>query len=237
MLCSKCKIEKESIYFSPGSSWCKECRNLLMAKRKEKKKELKVKYLNPKKSRPLEKDKLMLSEDWEKLVKVVDKKEALLLLDLIQNCGLRVHEALFLTPADFDFTKGLIQVKTLKQKNQQGVIHTLCVRPDILSILQRLNFGPATCYFNFKYNNLLKYFKRWLKVAGINPRLGIHSLRHLYSSRFRPAGIKDIDDQRRLLRHAAPGVTELYLHHSSLDLKELAEKTWLRQPWLWKELD
>lgn len=220
--------------FSPRSSWCKNCRNIWMGNRKLFLKEKGIKYMNPKRVKWNDEEKLLSKDEWESIWPHIKDPDILLAFDIMQSSGLRVHELLYLRMKDFDFRKGIAKVNTLKQKEKRPEGHTIPMRPDILSEIQRRDKDPL---FSIGYDALYDEFKRIGKKVGINPRLALHSFRHLCAMRLNKAGGSTLQIAR-MLRHAygtggREAVTLGYLHTNLDELKDLARRSWKEQIWLW----
>lgn len=234
--CTKCKVAQSAHDFSPDSAWCKRCRREYRAVRKARLEALQRRWLKPERAKPNEDETAMLPDDWEKFYRCVDDRHLLLLFDFLQATGLRIREALPLTPRDFSFERGVVRVRTLKQRYERGVIHTLHVRPDIVERLKVLGCGPDDRLFPFAYETVRLAFKRVLVKAGLNERLSLHSLRHLCGYRAAKASNGNEYLTARILRHAMQrdrSPTKRYMHATPADIREVMEKMWNAQPRLW----
>ena len=229
-VCTKCGEDKKEEGFSPGSSWCKGCRNTWMAFRKDYLREKGEMYMHPEDARPDEEDKYLSPEEWVQLVPWIRDKKFLLYLDITQSLGLRANETFGLRDSDFDWDRGVVKVRSLKRKDRAQL--TLYVRPDLLAQIRKEGFE-----WGFKYASALARFKRALKWAGLNPRLGIHSLRHLCATRCAMIGASQIEIARVLRHTISSGSVGKYIHVIPQRLKEICTKMWEEQPWLWKGED
>lgn len=232
-LCTKCKTEKEEQHFSPGSPWCKQCRREAMADRKRRLIVSGKPYIRPERAKTEVEEKLLTAEGWEKFWPLVKEVDFLLFFDLSQSVGLRANETLALTKSSFNFEQGTVKIKTLKQK-RGSPIHILPVRPDILQYIQTLD---RETLFSFPADRARRKFKKYANLANLNPRLSLHSFRHLCATRLHEAGI-DIQEIGEILRHKPQqGSTSYYIHSAVSRLKETLMKGWEKQTWIWKEPD
>ncbi len=224
--CTNCKQEKEEDKFSPGSSWCKYCRNEWMLFRKHYLKEKDIMYMHPERAKVNEEDKYLDYRDWETLTKCVKDTMFLYYLDITQSLGLRANETFMLKIEDFDWMKGTVKVTSLKRKDKAKLL--LYVRPDLLVKIKKDGL-----VFKFKYPSAWAQLKRELKRNKLNERLGLHSLRHLAATRLQDVGANSFEIGR-MLRHTPQGVTGRYVHITPQRLEQLAKLTWEKQPLIWK---
>lgn len=224
--CTKCATNKPLSAFSPSSSWCKECRTKAERQRKEKKRELGVKFLRPDRRRVLPRDRYLDPEQWPALIDAVKDERFKLYLDLLQSLGLRANEALQIKPEHIDFDSQEILVASLKRRDSEE--RPLPVRPDIVRKLREIEYP----YFPFSYHTALYRFKKAVEKAGLSKRLGLHSLRHLCATRLREAGASEYDTGY-VLRHTNKDITAVYGQAALRRIKKLLETTWESQPKIW----
>lgn len=227
-ICSKCHVEKAIAFFSPGSSWCKVCRNAKMGERGVKLKESGERMLRPERAKSLPREKKMTMAEWEVFWPVVDNANFRLFFDVVQSLGLRAHEGLALTRESFALDNGLVTIHTLKRKD--GHVLELPVRPDLLAHIHASD-GPL---FPFTYDRMLDAFKRYAKRAPkLSPRLSLHALRHLCGTRLYMAKASN-EEIGYFLRHKPRSMQERYIEIPNDRLIELAEAMWEKQTWLWR---
>ena len=231
--CTRCKKTKNrDTDFSPNSSWCKECRRLrAKAIRLGRKAGVLPRYFAPHKTKS-EPDKYMYPEQWPDFINEVKEEGARVFFDLLQSCGLRVHEGLVLDVSRFNFKDGTVRVETLKQKDGIRPKVDLFVRPDLLAKI-RLGFDTHPSLFPHSYDHVLLRFKQAAKKIGLSEKLAPHSLRHLFGSRINQAGATTAEIGI-MLRHRPKSVTEVYIHIDRKRRKDLMERTWKEQPHLWE---
>lgn len=139
--------------------------------------------------------------------------------------GMRVGEALALTPDDVDFKSCKITIS--KSLNQLGHIttpktvssnRTLTLPTHVIHFVQetysRLSY-EAERLFPVSYSQVLFHFKRAIKVSGVRP-LKIHALRHAHASILINNGIPVTAVSKRL-GHTSPQITLSVYAHASDD--------------------
>lgn len=177
-------------------------------------------------TRPEEKN--MDPEEWETLCLKVRDRRYLLYFDFLQSLGLRAHEGLILKPTDFNFEKGVVNITPLKRDDDYSVLFP--IRPDLCERLRRTEYP----YFPFQYEAALRIFKRASAEAKLNPRLALHSLRHLCATRLTLIQTSDFE-RVYFMRHKPKGMTNRYGFVPMARLRQISEELWKGQTWIWKE--
>lgn len=139
--------------------------------------------------------------------------------------GMRIGEALALTPEDVDFTSGRITIS--KSLNQQGHVTTpktassnriLTLPTHVTQIVQdtysRLSYEVERV-FPVSYQQAFHHFKRAIELSGVRP-LKIHALRHAHASILINSGVPITAVSKRL-GHTSPQITLSVYAHASLD--------------------
>jgi len=217
-----------TIEFSPGASWCKLCVAACMAKRNERLRTEGMKYINPDRAKPNDEDRYISNQEWICLAHTIRDFEFLLYCDLAQSLGLRAHEVLLLSERDFDLSKGTVMVTSLKRKDRER--HMLYVRPDIVRKIKTSGIA-----FSFDYDGALRRWKKWVEIARLNTRWGLHVLRHLCATRLYEIGANEYEIER-ILRHKPQRMSARYVHIPKERLLEIFEKTWQMQPRIWENV-
>jgi len=226
--CTHCKQTKDTVNFSPGSSWCKLCRASAMKERKQTLFILGKKAFDESRIKRRPEEKNMDPEDWELFWPAVTNLNYRLYFDLLQSLGLRAQEGLGLTPTDFDFNKGIVNIKPLKRDDNYSAHFP--VRPDLITKLQSMGYP----YFKFTYISAWRVFKKTVDQLGLNHRLRLHSLRHLYQTRLVLIDASEFD-RAYMLRHKQKSQTNQYGYVPMARMKQLSAKLWEAQTWLWKK--
>ncbi len=203
-----------------------------MAERKATLKVTGQRVLNPAKVKTLAREKKMTIEEWERFWPNVEQTHHRFYFDLVQSLGLRAHEGLDLRLTDFDLAHGFVMIRTLKRKDSH--VLELPVRPDILEkIAGWKELEKPLHVFVYSYDQMLREFKRAAAKAGFNPRLALHSLRHLCGTRLYMAKANN-EEIGYFLRHKPRSMQERYVEIPPDRLVELAKTMWEKQTWIWK---
>ncbi len=208
-----------------------------MAARNKKLKETGVRALRPERVRALAREKKLTIDEWEKLWPSVMGPHYRFYFDILQSLGLRAHEGLALRRDDFDFARGFVTIRTLKRKDTHML--ELPVRPDILVFADEWFNAPLTeptHLFSYSYEQVLLAFKQSIARCGLNPRLGLHALRHLCGTRLYMARATN-EEIGYFLRHKPRSMQERYVEIPNDRLTELAQLMWEKQTWIWKTSD
>ncbi|MBT9174573.1 MAG: Tyrosine recombinase XerC [candidate division WS2 bacterium] len=124
----------------------------------------------------------LLPEEWKVIVNttLTFSIKYGLLWDLIGYSGLRISEALFITPKDFDFKNNIIRVLTLKQREKK--FDYVKLPKGIMDILKSYissnNIQPTHKLWDISRQSAWKMFKKCLKLSNLDKRFTIHGLRH-----------------------------------------------------------
>lgn len=139
-----------------------------------------------------------------------------LLWDLVFNGGLRISEALYITPSHVDFKNNKIKIYTLKQKNHilkadeilfPARTITICYK-----IIQAYKIKPNSSLFNITRQWAWKTFKLLLKRSGLSNKYSPHALRHAHGILVAEATKGDIVKIARRLRHRNSANAFRYTH-------------------------
>ena len=149
------------------------------------------------------------------------------ILETIYSCGLRVSELCGLRRENIDWDEQLVRVRGKGQKERQVPIG----QPALAAIEQywqaaRLpREAAAPVFLAYRHRTepmsprtLQRRLKRWLAVAGLDPRLTPHKLRHSYATHLLDAGA-DLRSVQELLGHAHLVTTQVYTHLTTDRLK------------------
>ena len=149
-------------------------------------------------------------------------------LEMIYSCGLRISELCGLRVADIDFSGQAVRVRGKGKKER-----LLPVGAPALTALQdywaQLLEPPLASQPAFRTDTtkaaalsplqLSRRLKTYLIVAGLDPHLTPHKLRHSYATHLLDAGA-DLRSVQELLGHAHLATTQVYTHVTTERLKK-----------------
>lgn len=143
-------------------------------------------------------------EEFAKLLKATQKQHHKLAFVLAWGSGLRISEVLNLEPRDFDFSRGLINVRLGKGKKDRYTVIPPYFRQD------HLEFLPIPC----EARALQKAFTYYAELTGLKakkPKVRFHSLRHGFATHYIENG-GDINKLKILMGHTSISMTDIYTH-------------------------
>jgi integrase/recombinase XerC len=154
------------------------------------------------------------------------------LLETIYSCGLRVSELCGLRAEDINWNEQLVRVRGKGKKERQVPIGTPALEairkywdslehapagqmPVFLASAHRLDaLSPRVVQIRLK---------RYLEIAGLDPNLTPHKLRHSYATHLLDGGA-DLRSVQELLGHAHLATTQVYTHVTTERLKRAYDK-------------
>jgi integrase/recombinase XerC len=149
-------------------------------------------------------------------------------LETIYSCGLRVSELCGLRAEDIDWTEQLVRVRGKGKKERLVPIGQPALAA-IQNYWQTLKQPPAGVGPVFLAETkkgaplqpvqLSRRLKRYLMIAGLDPGLTPHKLRHSYATHLLDAGA-DLRSVQELLGHAHLVTTQVYTHVTTERLKK-----------------
>ena len=150
------------------------------------------------------------------------------ILETIYSCGLRISELCGLRADDINWNEQIVRVRGKGKKERLVPVGA----PALTAIRNYWNKlahppgidGPAflanTRKLKPMYPRLVQLrLKRYLAVAGLDPRLTPHQLRHSYATHLLDAGA-DLRSVQELLGHAHLVTTQVYTHLTTERLKK-----------------
>lgn len=150
------------------------------------------------------------------------------MLETIYSCGLRISEVCGLRAADIDWSEQLVRVRGKGRKERLVPIGEPALRA-IETYWQRLPQSPSGNAPVFLAENrrrsavnvcaFTRKFKRYLALAGLDPNLTPHKLRHSFATHLLDAGA-DLRSVQELLGHAHLTTTQVYTHVTTERLKK-----------------
>lgn len=150
------------------------------------------------------------------------------ILETIYSCGLRISELCGLAAQDIDWNEQLIRVRGKGKKERQvpiGAPALEAIRRYWKGLTQQPSGGePAFRAKSSKtepiYPRLIQLrLKKYLELAGLDPHLTPHKLRHSYATHMLEAGA-DLRSVQELLGHAHLVTTQVYTHVTTERLKK-----------------
>jgi integrase/recombinase XerD len=165
--------------------------------------------------------KLLEKEEIAKLFGVVGNLKHKCLLMLLYGSGLRVGEVVRLKAQDLNFEDGTLFVHQSKGNKDR---HTL-LSEKTAECLKRYaqEYQPRVWLFespdggHYSERSVQQIFTNALNAAGIQKRLGTHSLRHSYATHLLQA-TGNLELVRKTLGHKSLETTQIYLHVAKEDL-------------------
>ena len=149
-------------------------------------------------------------------------------LETIYSCGLRVSELCGLRVDDVDWSEQVVRVRGKGKKERLVPIG----RPALMAIQDYWNtfkqppVGAAPVFFAetkksapLRPVQLARRLKQFLAIAGLDPSLTPHKLRHSYATHLLDAGA-DLRSVQELLGHAHLVTTQVYTHVTTERLKK-----------------
>ena len=149
------------------------------------------------------------------------------ILETIYSCGLRISELCGLLAEDIHWAEQMVRVRGKGKKERLVPIGA----PALVAIQNYWNALPhppsgAAPVFSANAQKLKAMYprlvqlrlKRYLALAGLDPRLTPHKLRHSYATHMLDAGA-DLRSVQELLGHAHLVTTQIYTHLTTERLK------------------
>jgi integrase/recombinase XerC len=149
-------------------------------------------------------------------------------LETIYSCGLRISELCGLRMEDIDFNEQIVRVRG-KGKKERLVPIGVPAMESIRNYWAMLLAPPVGIQPVFRADTtkaaplsplqLSRRLKKYLVVAGLDPSLTPHKLRHSYATHLLDAGA-DLRSVQELLGHAHLITTQVYTHVTTERLKK-----------------
>lgn len=149
-------------------------------------------------------------------------------LETIYSCGLRVSELCGLRAEDINWSEQLVRVRGKGRKERIVPIGEPAWKAiqRYWDVLKQPPSGPAPVFFAetkkvapLKPLQLSRRLKQYLVIAGLDPGLTPHKLRHSYATHLLDAGA-DLRSVQELLGHAHLVTTQIYTHVTTERLKK-----------------
>jgi integrase/recombinase XerC len=149
-------------------------------------------------------------------------------LETIYSCGLRISELCGLRADDIDWSQQIVRVRGKGKKERLVPIGKPAL--DAMELYWKTckqpPAGASPVFFSETRNRaplhpvqLSRRLKQYLAIAGLDPHLTPHKLRHSYATHLLDAGA-DLRSVQELLGHAHLATTQIYTHVSTERLKK-----------------
>ena len=152
----------------------------------------------------------------------------LAVLETIYSCGLRVSELCGLRAEDIDWSEQLVRVRGKGKKERLVPVGQPALRAiqNYWRALKQPPSGASSVFFAdtkkaapLQPVQLSRRLKQYLVIAGLDPGLTPHKLRHSYATHLLDAGA-DLRSVQELLGHAHLITTQVYTHVTTERLKK-----------------
>ena len=154
------------------------------------------------------------------------------ILEVIYSCGLRVSEVCALNAGDLDWSEELVRVRGKGKKERlmpigqpalEGVKVYWSHAGHSPAPETPVFFGRGKKIARLSPRNVQVRLKRYLRAAGLDPKLSPHKLRHSFATHMLDAGA-DLRSVQELLGHAHLVTTQVYTHITTERLKKAFDK-------------
>jgi integrase/recombinase XerC len=148
-------------------------------------------------------------------------------LETIYSCGLRISELCGLVAQDIDWSERLVRVRGKGKKERLVPIGELALHAikTCWSLLPQAPAGEFPAFLTgakkltpVSPRHLQLRLKKYLAIAGLDPHLTPHKLRHSYATHLLDGGA-DLRSVQELLGHAHLVTTQVYTHLTTDRLK------------------
>jgi integrase/recombinase XerC len=150
-------------------------------------------------------------------------------LETIYSCGLRISELCGLRVADLDWSECAVRVRGKGKKERLVPIGEPALKAirAYWELLPEMPGGESPAFFTsgkglrpIAARALQLRLKKYLALAGLDPHLTPHKLRHSYATHLLDAGA-DLRSVQELLGHAHLVTTQVYTHLTTERLKRV----------------
>ncbi len=152
----------------------------------------------------------------------------LAVLETIYSCGLRISELCGLRAEDIDWSEQVVRVRGKGKKERLVPVGEPALQAiqNYWSTLKQPPAGLSPVFFSETKKRaplnplqLSRRLKQYLVIAGLDPGLTPHKLRHSYATHLLDAGA-DLRSVQELLGHAHLITTQIYTHVTTERLKK-----------------
>ena len=167
----------------------------------------------PRPKKPLTLPKMLGKSEVKKILQVTKNQKHAMALQLCYGMGLRVSEVVNLRVEDIDSQRMVVHIISAKGKKDRYVPLPASVLPKLREYY--IKYRPKDYLLEGQYGgrysigSVQQVFKKAMKKAGINKRIGVHGLRHSYATHLLEAGA-DMRFIQELLGHNSIKTTQVY---------------------------
>jgi integrase/recombinase XerC len=149
------------------------------------------------------------------------------ILETIYSCGLRISEVCGLQAQDIDWHERLLRVRGKGKKERllpigEPALHAINqywqAQPETPGGQAPVFLASSGKLRPLSARDLQLRLKKYLAIAGLDPNLTPHKLRHSYATHLLDAGA-DLRSVQELLGHAHLATTQVYTHLTTERLK------------------
>lgn len=154
------------------------------------------------------------------------------ILETLYSTGIRVSELVALNMDDVDFLGEVVHIRGKGKKERIAPISS-----SALQIIQHYmeyrnkraqnnnNFDPKVLFVNkhgrrLSTRSVRRKMDKYLKIAGLDPAISPHTLRHSFATHMLNKGA-DLRSVQELLGHQSLSTTQIYTHLSTSKIKEI----------------
>ena len=162
------------------------------------------------------------------------------ILETLYSTGIRVSELVALNMEDIDFLGEVIRVRGKGKKERVAPISS-----SALQVIQHYmefrnkraqsssNFDAKVLFVNkhgrrLSTRSVRRKMDKYLKIAGLDPSISPHTLRHSFATHMLTNGA-DLRSVQELLGHQSLSTTQVYTHLTTRKLKEVYENAHPRE--------
>ena len=169
----------------------------------------------PRPKKPQTLPKMLSKKQIQKLFEQVTNPKHLLILKLTYGMGLRVSEVVHIKLSDIDSQRMQVLIAGAKGKKDRYTNLPETILESLRDYYKM--YMPKTWLFEGQYGgqyskaSVQAIFRRAMKKAKINKKIGVHGLRHSYATHLLESGA-DLRFIQELLGHHAIKTTQVYTH-------------------------
>lgn len=162
------------------------------------------------------------------------------MLEVLYSTGIRVSELVALNMDDIDFLGEVVHIRGKGKKERITPVSS-----SALQIIQHYleyrnkraqnntNFDPKVLFVNkhgkrLSTRSVRRKMDKYLKMAGLDPSISPHTLRHSFATHMLNNGA-DLRSVQELLGHQSLSTTQVYTHLTTKKLKDVYESSHPRQ--------
>jgi integrase/recombinase XerC len=162
------------------------------------------------------------------------------ILETLYSTGIRVSELVALNMDDIDFLGEVVRVRGKGKKERVAPISS-----SALQVIQHYmefrskraqsnqNFDPKVLFVNkhgtrLSTRSVRRKMDKYLKMAGLDPNISPHTLRHSFATHMLNNGA-DLRSVQELLGHQSLSTTQVYTHLTTNKLKEVYDNSHPRE--------